>query len=66
MNENMNLNNDIAATKIHLCTWAGTSKRKLFWSLGRRNAVINQSPKGNMWSAIPVALLCMFEIVGDG
>ena len=26
---------------------------------------INQSPKGNMWSAIPVALLCMLMIVGD-
>ena len=26
----------------------------------------NQSPKGNMWSAIPVALLCMLVIVGDG
>ena len=26
----------------------------------------NQSPKGNMWSAIPVALLCMLAIDGDG
>ena len=26
----------------------------------------NQSPKGNMWSAIPVALLCMLVIEGDG
>ena len=26
----------------------------------------NQSPKGNMWSAIPVALLHMLVIVGDG
>ena len=25
----------------------------------------NQSSKGSMWSAIPIALLCMFEIVGD-
>ena len=33
-----------AATEV-ACEWAG--------------AVINQSPKGNMWSAIPVALLCM-------
>ena len=23
------------------------------------NLRVNQSPKGNMWSAIPVALLCM-------
>ena len=30
-----------------------------------RVRVINQSPKGNM-SAIPVALLCMLVIVGDG
>ena len=28
--------------------------------------LFNQSPKGNMWSAIPVALLCMLVIVGDG
>ena len=27
---------------------------------------INQSPKGNKWSAIPVALLCMLVIVSDG
>ena len=26
----------------------------------------NRSPKGNMWSAIPVALLNMFVTVGDG
>ena len=26
----------------------------------------NQSPKSNMWSAIPVALLCMLVIEGDG
>ena len=26
----------------------------------------NRSPKGNMWSAIPDALLCMLVIVGDG
>ena len=32
------------ATEV-ACGWAG--------------AVINRSPKGNMWSAIPVALLCM-------
>ena len=31
-----------------------------------KGAKINQSPKGNMWSAIPVALLCMLVIVGDG
>ena len=27
---------------------------------------LNQLLKGNMWSAIPVALLCMLVIVGDG
>ena len=26
----------------------------------------NQSPKSNMWSAIPFALLCMLVIVGNG
>ena len=26
----------------------------------------NQSPKGNMWSAIPVALLCMLVTEDDG
>ena len=26
----------------------------------------NQSPKGNKWSAIPVALLCMLVIEDDG
>ena len=26
---------------------------------GGAGAVINRSPKGNMWSAIPVALLCL-------
>ena len=32
---------------------------------GLKNTM-NQSPKGNMWSAIPIALLCMFVNVGDG
>ena len=27
---------------------------------------LHQSPKGNMWSAIPVALLCMLVTEGDG
>ena len=31
---------------------------KMVISLRKRE---NQSPKGNMWSAIPVALLCMIE-----
>ena len=26
----------------------------------------NRSPKGNMWSAIPVALLCMIVIWSEG
>ena len=26
----------------------------------------NRSPKGNIWSAIPIALLSMFVTVGDG
>ena len=29
-------------------------------------AVINRSPKGNMWSAIPVALLCMVVNQNEG
>ena len=29
------------------------------FGLGWRRLGQNQSPKGNMWSAIPVALLCM-------
>ena len=33
---------------------------------GKKKKKKNQSPKGNMWSAIPVALLCMLVIVGDG
>ena len=31
----------------------------------RADSSPNQSPKGNMWSAIPVTLLCMKVIVGD-
>ena len=27
---------------------------------------INRSPKGNMWSAIPVALLCMIVNLCEG
>ena len=31
------------------------------WILGLRGLILglNQLPKGNMWSAIPIALLCM-------
>ena len=29
------------------------------------NTKFNQSPKGNMWSAIPVALLCMIVSVSE-
>ena len=38
----------------------------LDWPLHVRYFSFNQSPKGNVWSAIPVALLCMLVIVGDG
>ena len=31
-----------------------------------RKKVKNRSPKGNMWSAIPVALLWMILIVSEG
>ena len=38
--------NEVGYTATQVaCEWAG--------------AVINRSPKGNMWSAIPVALPCM-------
>ena len=38
--------NEVGYTATQVaCEWAG--------------AVINRSPKGNMWSAIPIALLCM-------
>ena len=30
------------------------------------DGMMNRSPKGNMWSVIPVALLCILVIVGDG
>ena len=33
---------------------------------GLAGAVINRSPKGNMWSAIPVALLCMIVNLSEG
>ena len=42
----MNMKHKVVYTAIKVtCGWAG--------------AVINRSPKGNMWSAIPVVLLCM-------
>ena len=28
--------------------------------------ILNKSPKGNMWSAIPVALLCMIVSLCEG
>ena len=31
----------------------------LFRELGEAPEKVERSPKGNMWSAIPVALLCM-------
>ena len=34
--------------------------------LQRCDDASNRSPKGNMWSAIPIALLCILVIVGDG
>ena len=30
------------------------------------SAKVNRSPKGNMWSAIPVALLCMIVNCSEG
>ena len=39
----------------------GGQKRKI-----RRGRRKNRSPKGNMWSAIPVALLCMIANLCEG
>ena len=39
------------------------TERLAFTDIGTNK---KQSPKGNMWSAIPVALLCMLVIVSDG
>ena len=33
---------------------------------GRADLRDNQSPKGNMWSAIPVALLCIIMNLREG
>ena len=33
---------------------------------GRPRGRQNRSPKGNMWSAIPVALLCMIVYLSEG
>ena len=38
----------------------------MVYGLRARGVENNQSPKGNMWSAIPVALLCMIVNVGNG
>ena len=37
-------------------------EERWYWSASRKN----RSPKGNMWSAIPVALLCMIVIWSEG
>ena len=33
---------------------------------GKQGSSPNRSPKGNMWSAIPVALLCMTVNLSEG
>ena len=57
--ESNNVTNDAATTSPSPASPAGGEKNK-------NENKNNQSPKGNMWSAIPVALLCMLVIVGDG
>ena len=37
----------------------GQRRKKSKWRILNKNSGENRSPKGNMWSAIPVALLCM-------
>ena len=49
------------------CRWTGTVLEKvtrasgleLYAQKAQKRRKSNSSPKGNMWSAIPVALLCM-------
>ena len=44
------------------CGWAGAVLEKITGSSGQEPCAqkANRSPKGNTWSAIPVALLCTF------
>ena len=39
---------------------------QIVFAAALKNKKQNRSPKGNMWSAIPVALLRLLVIVGDG
>ena len=56
------------------CGWAGAVLEKVTRASGQepyaqkaqKRQKSNRSPKGNMWSVIPVALLCMLVIVDDG
>ena len=52
---------DISYTKIKIFVYCPI--RRWRSKLGTKD---NQSPKGNMWSAIPVALLCMKLNLSDG
>ena len=59
----------IGQEKFSVIMASGFTKTKIF--VAEKfflNAVkcCNRSPKGNMWSAIPVALLCMLMVVGNG
>ena len=45
--------------KITLCESIGHLPLRGCCPKRRRGERENQSPKGNMWSAIPIALLCM-------
>ena len=50
------------------CWRAGVVIDKVTGAYGQEQLAknTNQSPMGNMWSAIPVALLRILVIVGDG
>ena len=38
----------------------------MLWEIPLKKTLYNQSPKGNMWSAIPVALLCIIMNLREG
>ena len=46
--------------------WTNKSPPVFYRTLFTSGPLSNRSPKGNRWSAIPVALLSMFVTVGDG
>ena len=39
---------------------------KIYSDVIKESQTFNQSPKGNMWTTIPIALLCMSENLSEG